>query len=162
KYEIESYLNNYLGISNVIWLKEGIIGDDTDGHIDDIARFVNKITVVCAFEENQNDKNHKILKNNYEILCNSRYQAGKKFNIIRLPMPKPVESGNIRLPASYTNFYIANKIVLVPIFNQENDKKAIQILERLFPSRDIIGIDCRDLVFGLGAIHCVTQQEPKA
>lgn len=161
KADIEQYLSSYLGVKNIIWLREGIMGDDTDGHIDDIARFVDPTTILCAFEDNKNDQNYKILKENYEILKSSKDQDGRKIKAVKLPMPRPVKFEDIRLPASYANFYIANKTVLVPIFAQRNDKKAIRILEKLFPHRKIIGINCVDLVSGLGGIHCVTQQQPK-
>lgn len=160
KKQIEQNIHNYLGATNFIWLKEGIEGDDTDGHVDDLARFVSKDTIVCALDENQKDKNYAALKENFEILKQSKDQDGKSLKVIPLPMPKPVIYDGKRLPASYTNFYIANNAVLVPIFKDENDRKAISILEKLFPERKVIGINCRELVYGFGAIHCVTQQQP--
>lgn len=159
KKDIENYLCEYLGVSNIIWLKDGIEADDTDGHIDDIARFVGARTVVCAFEDDPRDKNYKILKENYEILRNSKDQDGKLLRVIKLPMPD-FRDKEERLPASYTNFYIGNKVVLVPIFMHKNDKKALKILQELFPTRKVIGIDCRFVVYGLGTLHCISQQQP--
>ncbi len=161
KGEIEQYLKDYLNVSNILWLKEGIVGDDTDGHIDDIARFVNQNTVVCCFEEDKNDANYEILKHNYELLLKMKDENGKNLNVIKLPMPGFVGDKEGRLPASYANFYIGNKVVSVPTFGHENDKKAINILQKVFPTRKIIGIDCKAMVYGLGTLHCRTQQEPK-
>lgn len=157
--EIEQRLKDYLGIKNIVWLKKGISGDDTDGHVDDIARFVNPITILCAYEENKKDENYFVLKENYEILKKSKSQDGKKMHIVKIPMPGFV-GNNRRLPASYANFYIANKTVLVPIFEQRNDKIALKIIQKLFPKRKAVGINCLNLVEGLGAIHCATQQVP--
>jgi agmatine deiminase len=161
KEKIEKYLKDYLGVTKIIWLKCGIVGDDTDGHIDDLARFVNPTTVVCAFEE-ANDENAEVLRKNYEILCQSTDQDGKKLNIIKLPMPGNIECNKKRLPASYTNFYIGNKTVLVPTFESKNDKLAVSTLRKLFPTRKVVGIDCVDLICGFGAIHCISQQQPSA
>jgi agmatine deiminase len=161
KEKIEKYLMDYLGVSHIIWLHSGILGDDTDGHVDDIARFVNAKTVVCAYEDSD-DENGRALKQNYEILCQSTDQDGKKLKIVKLPMPGAIEYNKKRLPASYTNFYIANQTVLVPTFQSKNDKRAISILQKLFPERIIVGIDCVDLICGFGAIHCITQQQPKS
>src|SRR3989338_7439068 len=160
KKEIENYLKNYMGVRHVIWLKEGIVGDDTDGHIDDIARFVNPGTVLCAYEENEDDENYKILKENYGILMNSTDENGNKLNVIKLPMPGFVGDEEGRLPASYANFYISNKIVLAPIFGHENDKMALDIIQKYFPERKVVGINCRELVYGLGTLHCISQQQP--
>ncbi len=160
KKEIENYLKQYLGVSHIIWLKTGIVGDDTDGHIDDIARFVNPTTVLCAYEEDENDENHHILKENYEILLRSVDQDGNPLNIIKLAMPGYVGDDQGRLPASYANFYIGNKVVLVPVFGQRNDEGAMNIIRKFFPDRKVTGIDCRDLVYGLGTIHCISQQQP--
>jgi agmatine deiminase len=162
KEDIEKYLKDHLGVTHIIWLKKGISGDDTDGHVDDIARFVNPTTIVCAYEDDETDENYAILKENYEILRKSVDQNGNKFSIIKLPMPGPVGSKHNRLPASYTNFYIGNKKILVPIFNHKNDNKALEILQKLFPDRKVIGINCVDLVNGLGTIHCISQQQPCA
>jgi agmatine deiminase len=157
---IQQVLSEYLGVTNFIWLKNGILGDDTDGHIDDLARFINEKTIVCAFEENQNDVDYDALKENYDILCQAVDQDGEKLRIVKLPMPKVVSDENERLPASYTNFYIGNTKVLVPIFDDENDDKALSILQELFPSRKVVGIKCNDLVYGFGTIHCISQQQP--
>jgi agmatine deiminase len=160
KEKIEKFLQDYLGVTRIIWLKCGIAGDDTDGHVDDLARFVNPTTVVCAYEES-NDENADTLRKNYEILCQSTDQDGKKLNIVKLPMPGKVEYNKKRLPASYTNFYIGNKTVLVPTFESENDKSALAILQELFSKRKVVGVNCVDLICGFGAIHCISQQQPK-
>lgn len=163
KKEIEKYLKEYLDVSNVFWLKEGIAGDDTDGHVDALARFVNKNTAVCAFEEDKSDENYEILKENYELLKNMKDENGNKLNAIKLPMPGFVgDDEGRRLPASYANFYIGNSAVVVPVFGHENDKKSINILKKLFPAREVVSIDCKAMVHGLGALHCVSQQEPEA
>ncbi len=161
KDEIEEYLKDYLNVSNILWLKEGITGDDTDGHIDDIARFVNQNTVVCAFEENENDENHNILLENYKLLSQMKDESGKKLNIIKLPMPGFVGDDERRYPASYANFYIGNEAVAVPIFGHKNDAKALEILRNLFPGRSVVGIYCKAMVYGFGSLHCVSQQEPE-
>ena len=158
--EIEQLLKNSLGVAQVIWLGEGIVGDDTDGHIDDIARFVNPMTVACVVEANARDENYAFLQDNYERLRSARDQHGNKFDIVTLPCPAPVFYEGARLPASYANFYIANEIVLVPVFDDPSDKIALGILQELFAERKVIGLRCNEVVAGLGAIHCVTQQEP--
>jgi len=158
--EIERHLKEYLGVRQVVWLGEGIVGDDTDGHIDDIARFVRADTVVCALEDDPEDPNYALLRDNYERLQKARTQEGKPFEVITLPMPGPVESDSGRLPASYANFYIANGVVLVPVFGHRNDAAAVETLARLLPDRKVVGINCEPLVWGLGTIHCVTQQQP--
>jgi agmatine deiminase len=160
KHEIEQYLKDYLGIKHIVWLKSGIVGDDTDGHVDDIARFVNPTTVLCAYEEDENDENHSALKENYEILLKAKDQDGKPLKIIKLPMPGIVEYDGSRLPASYANFYIGNTAVLVPIFGHNNDSKALEIISKALPDRKIVGIDCKALVYGMGTIHCISQQQP--
>jgi agmatine deiminase len=160
KGQIEKYLKDYLRADRIIWLKKGIDGDDTDGHIDDIARFVNPTTIVCAYEENKDDENYAVLKENYEILQKSTDQDGNKLNVIKLPMPKKIGYKKSRLPASYANFYIGNTIVLLPIFGHKNDKIALAIIQEQFPDRKVTGINCSDLVYGLGTIHCITQQQP--
>lgn len=160
KHEIENYLKENFGVTNIIWLKDGIKGDDTDGHIDDIARFVNAETVLCCYEEDRNDENYYILKENYEILCSSKDQDGKKLKVVKLPMPDSMKNNKGRLPASYANFYIGNSAVLVPVFGKENDKKALEIIQRQFPERRVVGINCSDLVYGLGTLHCISQQQP--
>jgi agmatine deiminase len=157
---IEKILSDYLGVSNFIWLKRGILGDDTDGHIDDLARFVNPKTIVCAYQDNQNDVDYDALKENYDILCKARDQEAKKFKIVKLPMPKVVSDEDERLPASYTNFYIGKNKVLVPVFDDPNDSKALYILQDLFLERKVVGIRCVDLVYGFGTIHCISQQQP--
>jgi agmatine deiminase len=159
--QIGKYLKEFLGVTNVLWLGEGIEGDDTDGHVDDITRFVSPDTVVTVLEEDTEDPNHKPLQDNFERLQSMRDQAGKPFKIVTLPMPAPVVSDEGRLPASYANFYIANQVVLVPTFGHKQDIQALTNLRELFPTRKIVGIRCEDLVWGLGAIHCVTQQQPK-
>jgi len=160
--EIEDILRASLGVDHFIWLGAGIVGDDTDGHIDDIARFVDPTTVVCVFEEDPQDENYCFLQENYERLQGARDQDGKKLEIVKLPMPGRVEYEGARLPASYANFYIANGAVLVPTYDHPNDKRAIGILAEFFPDRTVVGIPCAPLVIGLGAIHCVTQQQPLA
>ena len=160
KKDIESIFNKYLGAKNTIWLNKGIAGDDTHGHIDDIARFVDTNKIFLAYEYNKKDKNFKPLNENYKILNISKDQNGKKITIIKLPMPKPIFIEKTRVPASYLNFYIANKVVLVPVFKDKNDKKVLKIFKRNFRNRKIIPIDCLDLIWGFGAIHCMTQQEP--
>jgi agmatine deiminase len=158
--EIEQFLKNTLGVSHLIWLGAGIAGDDTDGHIDDIARFVNPTTVACVLEADSRDVNHAPLWENYERLQDARDQQGHKLAVVTLPCPAPVHYEGSRLPASYANFYIGNEIVLVPTFDDPNDRKALGIVQELFPDRRVVGLPCRIVVAGLGAIHCVTQQEP--
>jgi agmatine deiminase len=153
--QIESYLGEYLGCSRVVWLKEGIVGDDTDGHIDDIARFVDEDTVVCAFEDDPADENHRLLKESFELLTE------QKFRVIKLPMPGVVGDRHARLPASYANFYIGNGTVVVPQFGHTNDQRALDILRECFPGRRIVGVHCTAMVHGLGTIHCCSQQEPR-
>ena len=158
--EIEEFLKDSLGVDQVIWLGQGIVGDDTDGHIDDIARFVNPATIVCIVEENSKDTNYSLLQQNLERLQAARDQNGNKLSIVPLPCPGPVYYEGARLPASYANFYIANGVVLVPLFDDPCDVKALGILQELFPDRKVVGLPCKAVVAGLGAIHCVTQQEP--
>ena len=153
-------MKDYLNVSNFIWLNRGIDGDDTHGHVDDITRFVSQNTIMTAIENNRKDKNYKRLKENLKILKKSKTENGKKLKIIKIPMPKPIYIDNIKVPASYLNFYIANKIVLLPVFNDKNDKKVFLIFKKFFKSRKIIPIDCSELIWGFGAIHCMTQQEP--
>jgi agmatine deiminase len=159
---IEEILGSYLSVDHVIWLGAGIAGDDTDGHIDDIARFVNPSTVVCVVEEDPRDENYTPLQENIERLQGSTDQDGHKLTVVSLPSPGRVAYEGARLPASYANFYIANGIVLVPVYNHPNDKLALGILADLFPDRRVIGLPCAPLVIGLGAIHCVTQQQPSS
>ncbi len=160
KEQIEEHLKNYLGISQVLWLNEGIVGDDTDGHVDDLARFVSTNTIVTVLESNPNDENYAILQENYARLKQMKNLNGEPFELITLPMPEPVYFNNQRLPASYANFYIANSVVLVPIFNCSQDAEALRTLRTLFPQHRVVSIDCVDLVWGLGTIHCSTQQQP--
>jgi agmatine deiminase len=165
KADMERYLNQYVGVTNVIWLKSGIAGDDTDGHIDNLARFVNPNTVVCSWEENPDDENYAPLRNNYEVLRKSKDQDGRPLNIVKLPMPPAMHDffrgQNRRLSASYTNLYIANRVVLVPAFGHETDHSALEILRGVFPDREVVAVDCRDLVYGAGTLHCITQQQPE-
>jgi agmatine deiminase len=158
--QIEEFLKASLGVRQILWLGEGIVGDDTDGHIDDIARFVDPTTIACILEANPRDDNYRCLQENRERLQSARDQNGKKLEIISLPCPAPLFCDGARLPASYANFYIANEVVLVPIFDDANDKLALGILQECFPRRKIIALRCNEVVAGLGAIHCVTQQEP--
>lgn len=158
--EIEKTLRDFHSFTHFIWLGEGIEGDDTDGHIDDITRFVNPTTVVTAVEENRSDPNSAVLAENLKRLEEAKDQDGKKINIIPIPMPRRVEDGDNRLPASYLNFYIGNAAVLVPIFGHANDAVALRQLEELFPDRQIVGIRSETLVIGLGGIHCVTHEQP--
>ncbi len=153
--------NKYFGIKRIIWLNNGICGDDTHGHIDDIARFVEKNKIFIAKENNKKEKNFKNLDENIKIIKKFKNQENKKIKIIYLPMPKPKFIKGIRVPASYLNFYIANKIVLVPIFNDSNDKVVLRIFKKHFKNRKIIPIDCSVLVWGFGTIHCLTQQQPR-
>ena len=158
--QIEACLKSFLGVTDVLWLGEGIVGDDTDGHIDDLARFVSPHTIVTVVEEDPRDENFAILQDNLKRLQSFKVGA-KPFRIVQLPMPGRVEHDSQRLPASYANFYIANRLVLVPTYRHANDAKAVQILQREFPDRQVIGIDSTDLIWGLGSFHCLTQQEPR-
>jgi agmatine deiminase len=160
KAQIEKKLRDNLGALHVVWLGGEIAGDDTNGHIDDLARFVSEDSVVCAVEEDRYDENFAALHANYELLLDATNATGKRLDVVPLNMPKKVEYDGQRLPASYTNFYIGNSAVLVPAFDDPNDKKALSILKRFFPKRKVVGIDCRSLVVGFGAIHCITQQQP--
>jgi len=152
----------YFGINKVIWLGKGIVGDDTHGHVDDICRFVNDDTVVIAQEKNSSDDNYKTLNENRERLQNITIQNGARLNIVDLPMPSKIIYKGERLPASYANFYISNNAVLVPIFNDAKDNIALGILSELFNDRKVVGIHCGDLIWGLGAIHCLTKEQPTA
>ncbi len=159
--QITEVLREYLGATNVIWLGSGIAGDDTDGHVDDLARFVNQDTIVCMLEEDPSDQDYMPLKQNYEILKQARNLEGESFKVIPISMPrKKMNSDEGRLPASYANFYIGNKVVLVPTYADRNDDKALETIKALFPGRKVLGIDCSSLIFGFGSIHCVTQQQP--
>lgn len=160
KGQIEQYLRDYLGVTNVLWLGEGIVGDDTDGHIDDITRFVNPTTVVTVVEEDPADANYELLQENLKRLHGLRDQDGRPLRIVELPMPGVVEHEGQRLPASYANFYIANEAVLVPTYRHPNDAKALAILQKEMPDRRMIGKDSTELIWGLGSFHCISQQEP--
>ncbi|MBI2821792.1 MAG: agmatine deiminase family protein [Acidobacteria bacterium] len=160
--EIEAYLKDFLGVEKVLWLGQGIAGDDTDGHIDDLARFVSPRSIVCALEEDRGSPNYRPLQDNFKRLRSAVNARGAPYQVIQLPMPPEICSDRGPLPASYANFYIANNTLLVPIFDHPNDARALAILQSLFPDRRAIGIDCRALVWGMGAIHCVTQQQPRA
>jgi agmatine deiminase len=153
--EIERYLKEYLNVAQVLWLKEGIAGDDTDGHVDDIARFVSKDTVLCAFEEDPGDENYEILLDNYNRLL------ALGLNTVKLPMPGYIGDSHSRLPASYANFYIGNSAVVVPVFGHHNDRRALDIIQQSFPSHRVIGVRSNAMVEGLGTIHCCSQQEPQ-
>jgi agmatine deiminase len=157
--EIEGYLEANLGAGHVIWLRQGIAGDDTDGHIDDIARFVDARTVLCAVEENEDDENYAVLQENLATLRSSTDQDGTPLRVVPLPMPGRV-GGEERLPASYANFYIGNTVVLVPVFGHPNDEVALARIRGFFPDREVVGIDCTAMVEGFGAIHCISQQQP--
>jgi len=150
----------YLGVSNVLWLGNGIAGDDTHGHVDDLTRFVNENTVVTVVEEDKAEPNHAALTENLERLRGMKDQDGRALTVEALPMPRPVYFDGQRLPASYANFYIANGLVIAPTFNDANDRAALNTLAKCFPGREVVGIHCRDLVLGLGTLHCMTQQEP--
>ena len=160
KKDYEEVLKKYLGISNIIWLRKGISGDDTHGHVDDLCRFVNSNTVVLVQEGNSKDENYSILKENKEKLLDAKLENGSNLNIIDLPMPSPVIFKGQRLPASYANFYFSNYAVLVPTFNDAKDRIALEILSELITDRPVIGIHAVDLVWGLGTIHCLTQEQP--
>jgi agmatine deiminase len=159
--DIERALCEYLGVESVLWLGEGVAGDDTDGHIDDIARFVSPTTIVTVVEEDPADVNHRPLEDNLRRLQLARDPQARAYDIVRLPMPGPVLAEGEPLPASYANFYVANGVVLLPVYGQANDERAVDTLQRLFPDRRVVPIDCEPLVWGMGAIHCVTQQQPQ-
>jgi agmatine deiminase len=158
--QIEQYLADYYGLEQVLWLGDGIVGDDTDGHIDDLTRFVNQDTVVTVVETNRSDDNYHILQENLATLKTLRLLNGKQLTIVELPMPDPVVYEDQRLPASYANFYVANGAVLVPTFRCAQDTVALDLLQQCFPDRRVVGLDCTDIVWGLGTFHCLSQQEP--
>ena len=160
KSEIEQHLKDYLGVTNILWLADGIVGDDTDGHIDDLTRFVSPNTVVTVVEEDPTDENYKLLQENLERLRTMKDETGRPLRVVELPMPGRVEHDGQRLPASYANFYIANGIVLVPTYRHANEKRALEILQREFQDRRVIGVDSTELIWGLGSFHCISQQEP--
>src|SRR5262249_33985268 len=159
--EVETAIRNNLGVRNVLWLGKGIAGDDTHGHIDDLCRFVNPTTVVICRETNDDDYNHAVLEENIERLKSMRLEDGSKIEFVPIPMPEPLIFNGQRLPASYANFYVANAAVLVPTFNDPNDRIALGILSELITDRPVIGIHAVDLVWGLGTLHCLTQQQPE-
>ncbi len=158
--DIERRLNELLNVEHVVWLAEGIVGDDTDGHVDDLARFVSPGLVVTAVEPDVTDENHEPLQKNLQRLKNARDARGRQLEIVTLPMPPAVVYQGERLPATYLNFYIANTVVLLPGYHSDSDKIARQVLSELFPDREVVQIDCTDLIWGLGAFHCLTQQVP--
>ncbi|WP_163398767.1 agmatine deiminase family protein [Flavobacterium fluviatile] len=160
KADYEAVFKEYLGVTNVIWLGDGIEGDDTHGHIDDLCRFVNEDTIVTIVETDKNDSNYKALQDNLKRLQNAKLEDGKSPTIVALPMPKRVDFEDLRLPASYANFLILNNCVLVPTFNDSNDRVALNILSECFPDREVIGISCIDFIWGFGTLHCLSQQIP--
>jgi agmatine deiminase len=162
KKQIEQYLKDYYGQKHVLWLGEGIAGDDTDGHIDDLARFINPTTIVTAVEDDPRDENYEILRDNLKKLQELKDQDGRKFQFVTLPMPGRIEHDNQRLPATYVNFYFSNGALLVPTYgNKKLDTRALSTLQKYLPKHKVIGINCTELIWGLGAIHCLTQQQPK-
>ena len=158
---IEQYLIDYYGQDQVLWVEEGIIGDDTDGHIDDTVRFLNADTVITVVEEDPNDENYALLQGNLADLRKMRLANGKQLNIVEIPMPDPVMWEDQRLPASYANFYIANGLVVVPTFRADKDSRVLDIISACFPDRKVVGIDSTDIIWGLGSFHCLSQQEPR-
>ncbi|MCF1714758.1 agmatine deiminase family protein [Flavihumibacter sp. RY-1] len=158
--KIEWYLQQYYGVQQVLWVDEGIVGDDTDGHIDDTVRFVNEDTVLTVIEENKADENYELLQTNLKQLLQMRLLNGKQLNIVELPMPDELVYDDQRLPCSYANFYIANNYVIVPTFRCTKDDRALQIIQGCFPDREVIGIDSTEIIWGLGSFHCLSQQEP--
>lgn len=160
KEQIEKYLLDYLGATHIIWLKDGIEGDDTDGHIDDIARFADPTTVLCAWQSDRSDPDHEALEENYQFLRRATDQDGRALNVVKLPVPGWVGDAGHRLPASYANFYIGNTKVLVPTFGVPNDTAALEIIQSVFPDRRVVGINAVGLVYGLGTFHCMSQQQP--
>jgi len=160
RHDLERVFHDYLGIDQVLWLNRGIAGDDTHGHVDDITRFVAENKIVTVTETNIHDENHLPLAENLDRLKTARNLHDQPFEVVELPMPAPVVFEGQRLPASYGNFYIANNLVLVPTFNDPNDRRALNILADLFPTREVAGIHCGDFIWGLGALHCMTQQQP--
>ena len=160
KAQIEQHLKDYLSVTNILWLGDGIVGDDTDGHIDDLTRFVSADTVVTIVEPDPTDENYSLLQENLHRLRTLKLEDGRPLRVVELPMPGVVEFDGQRLPASYANFYIANQIVLVPTYRHAHDAKALEILQREFPQHRVIGVDSTELIWGLGSFHCISQQEP--
>ena len=159
--QIEQYLRDYLGVQKILWLGDGIEGDDTDGHVDDLTRFVSRTTVVTVVEEDEDDPNFRPLRENLELLRTMSAEDNTPLEVLTLPMPRKIVREGQRLPASYANFYVANKVVLLPVFADTHDKWAIAVLEKAYPTRKVVPIDCRELIWGLGAFHCLTQQQPR-
>jgi len=168
KLDVEKFLADYLGVKKTIWLWKGLVNDHTDGHIDELARFVSANKIVCAYEDNEQDENYAILKNNYETLIGATNLESKPFEVIKLPMPHKsfegtaagVSGSDAKAPVSYTNFYIGNTVVLMSVYNDPSDQKAVEIIQACFPGRKVVPIDCSDIIYGGGAIHCMTQQQP--
>lgn len=158
--QIEQYLRNFYGVEQILWVSDGIIGDDTDGHIDDTVRFVNADTVITVVETDHNDENYELLQTNLKQLKAMRLINNKQLNIVELPMPDAVIYEGQRLPASYANFYISNQYVIVPTFRCNKDDQALQLIASCFPEREVVGIDSTDIIWGLGSFHCLSQQEP--
>jgi len=161
KADVEKYLGEYLGIRKTVWLREGLVNDHTDGHIDELARFVAPGRIVCAYEDDPGDENYGTLRANYKTLTEATDTNGKPFDVVKLPMPHLRYDDGLKAPVSYTNFYIGNTVVLAPTFGDENDGEALEILRGCFPGREVIGIDCSDIIYGGGAVHCMTQQQPE-
>jgi len=162
KTQIEKFLKDYYGQSHICWLGDGIAGDDTDGHIDDLARFINPTTIVVGVEDDPKDENHEVLRDNLKRVRKLKDQNGRPFDIVEIPMPGVIEFDRQRLPATYVNFYFINGALLVPTFrNRKNDRKALEILQKNLPKHEVIGVDCVELIWGLGAIHCLSQQQPR-
>ena len=159
--QIEQRLRDFLGVQNILWLGDGIEGDDTDGHIDDLTRFVSRTEVVTVVEEDEDDANFHPLRENLELLKTMDAEDGTPLEVHTLPMPSKLVRDGQRLPASYANFYVANKVVLLPVFNDTHDKWAVAVLQKAFPDRTVVPLDCRELIWGLGAFHCLTQQQPR-
>ena len=160
KREIEQYLIDYYGVEQILWVDEGIIGDDTDGHIDDTVRFFKEDAVITVIEHNKQDENYPLLKHNLKQLNEMRLLDGRALTIVELPMPEPLYYEGQRLPASYANFYISNLHVIVPTFRSKRDDEALAIISQCFPEREVVGIDSTDIIWGLGSFHCLSQQEP--
>jgi agmatine deiminase len=160
KTQIEQHLKDNLGVTNILWLGDGIVGDDTDGHIDDLTRFVSQNTVVTVVEEDPADENYELLQENLKRLRTMNDESGAPLRIVEIPMPRKIEWDGQRLPASYANFYIANDLVVVPTYRDANDARVIELLQREFPKRRVKGIDSTELIWGLGSFHCISQQEP--
>ena len=154
KENYEEIFAKFLGITKTIWLKKGLINDHTDGHVDDIVKFVAVNKLLCCYEDDTKDENYEILKNNFETL------EKESFEVIKLPMPHMLYDNGAKAPVSYANFYIGNKVILAPIYSDPNDEKALKIIQSCFPDRKVVGINCRDLIYGGGSIHCITQQQP--